>query len=73
MGLFSSDVEFYHDAGGQQPFSNVRDGVGKMFGRNDGIERSLVAGTLRVFPIKDFGALDVGEPYLVSCSENPNA
>ena len=60
MNLFTGDVEFYHDQGGQQSHTEVRTGFGTLFGRNDGIRRSLVPGSLRVFPIKNFGAIELG-------------
>ena len=60
MGLFSSDVEFYHDTGGLQGFDDVRAGFKSLFAKDNGIKRELLAGTLRVFPIKDYGALELG-------------
>ncbi|HXG72673.1 MAG TPA: nuclear transport factor 2 family protein [Gemmatimonadaceae bacterium] len=60
MALFNSDLEFYHDRGGLQSYSDVRIGFGNLFHMNNGIERRLQPGTLRVFPIKDYGALELG-------------
>ena len=60
MALFADDVEFYHDTGGLQHYAEVRAGFGNLFGRNDGIRRNLVAGSLRVFPIKGYGAIELG-------------
>ncbi len=60
MNLFTSDVEFYEDQGGLQSYADVNAGFGGMFGRNDGIKRNLLPGTLRVHPIKDFGAIELG-------------
>lgn len=58
--LFDSKVEFYHDLGGvtwdrEQMLANVRKNVCGKF------RRELVPGTLRVYPIKDFGAMEIGE------------
>lgn len=58
--LFDSKVEFYHDLGGvtwdrEQMLANVRENVCGKF------RRELVPGTLRVYPIKDFGAMEIGE------------
>jgi len=56
---FASDVEFYHDTGGvtwtrQDMLANTEKNVcGK-------IRRELVPGTLKVFPIKDYGAIAQG-------------
>lgn len=57
--FFAPDVEFYHDKGGvtwtrQAMIANTRKNVCGHF------RRELVPGTLRVFPIKDFGAIEQG-------------
>jgi hypothetical protein len=56
---FAPDVEFYHDTGGvtwtrQEMLQNTEKYVCGKF------RRELVSGSLRVFPIKDFGALSQG-------------
>ena len=58
-GYFAEDVEFYHDTGGvtwtrEAMLENTRKHVCGNF------SRELVPGTLRVHPIKDFGALSQG-------------
>lgn len=60
MALFTSDLEFYHDTGGLQSFTAVRTGFQSLFGQNNGIRRNLVPGTFRVFPVKDYGAVELG-------------
>lgn len=57
--FFAPDVEFYHDTGGvtwtrQAMIDNTRQHVCGNF------RRELVEGTLKVFPIKDFGAIEQG-------------
>ena len=56
---FSIDVEFYHDTGGvtwnrQEMLANTEKYVCGNF------RRELVPGSLRVYPIKDFGAIAQG-------------
>lgn len=56
---FSADVEFYHDTGGvtwnrKDMLANTEKNVCGHF------RRELVPGTLKVFPIKDFGAIEQG-------------
>lgn len=56
---FSPDVEFYHDTGGvtwnrQDMIANTKKHVCGNF------RRELIPGTLEVFPIKDFGAIEKG-------------
>ena len=58
-GYFAEDVEFYHDTGGvtwsrQEMLANTEKHVCGNF------SRELVAGTLKVFPVKDFGAISQG-------------
>jgi hypothetical protein len=57
--FFSDDIEFYHDKGGVTPsvqalVESIKNNVcGKL-------RRELVAGSLEVYPIPNFGALQVG-------------
>lgn len=55
---FSEDVEFYHDKGGVQ---HSRDVVVETTRKNicHKVRRELV-GTLEVYPIKDYGAIEMG-------------
>ena len=57
--FFAEDVEFYHDTGGvtwtrQAMLANTEKYVCGHF------RRELVAGSLRVYPVKDFGAIEQG-------------
>lgn len=56
---FAPDVEFYHDTGGvtwtrQEMIERTKQNVCGNF------RRELVPGSLKVFPIKDFGAIEQG-------------
>ncbi len=56
---FAEDVEFYHDTGGvtwsrDEMLANTRNHVCGKF------SRELVPGTIRVFPVKDFGSIEQG-------------
>ncbi|KQZ60412.1 hypothetical protein ASD53_02875 [Lysobacter sp. Root559] len=58
-GYFSPDVEFYHDTGGvtwsrDDMIANTKKYVCGNF------RRELIPGSLRVYPIKDFGAIAQG-------------
>ena len=61
MSLFASDLEFYHDTGGLQSYEEVTNGFRGLFTASNGIERSLVPGSLEVYPINDYGAIEIGE------------
>jgi ketosteroid isomerase-like protein len=60
MALFTDDLEFYHDKGGLTNKQQTREGFAGMFGRTPDIRRELVKGSLGVYPIKDYGAIEVG-------------
>ena len=58
-GYFSPDVEFYHDTGGvtrtrDQMIANTGKYVCGKF------TRQLIPGSLKVYPVKDFGAISQG-------------
>lgn len=57
---FSTDVEFFHDKAGLMTSREAVVEATKKFicGK---VRRELVAGTLEVYPIKDYGAMEVGE------------
>lgn len=60
MSMFTRDVEFYHDKGGLTNYDQTREGFRGMFDRMADIRRDLVPGSLKVYPIKDFGAIEIG-------------
>lgn len=60
MALFDRDVEFFHDTGGLQRFDDVQRGFAGLFAQGNGIRRELVPGSLRVYPVKGYGAMEVG-------------
>lgn len=60
MSLFTDDLEFYHDTGGLTDHRQTAEGFTKMFAGTPDIHRDLVKGTLEVYPIKDYGAIEIG-------------
>ncbi|HKV73502.1 MAG TPA: nuclear transport factor 2 family protein [Gemmatimonadales bacterium] len=60
MALFSPDLEFYHDKGGLQHWQDVDAGFKGMFAQDNGMHRELVPGTLEVYPIPHYGAMEAG-------------
>jgi ketosteroid isomerase-like protein len=61
MSMFSDDLEFYHDTGGVTNYAQTKDSFGKLFANTPDIRRDLVKGSLEVYPIKDYGAIEIGE------------
>ena len=59
--LFDIDLEFYHDLGGLSNYTQNIEALNTLFGRNLGLRRELVPGSLEVYPIKDYGAIQTGE------------
>ncbi len=47
-------------AGGLTNREQTREGFAKMFGNSPDIRRELIPGSLQVYPIKDFGAIEIG-------------
>ena len=60
MSMFTSDVEFYHDKGGLTNYEQTKNDFAKLFASSPDIKRELVNGTLEVYPIKDYGAIEIG-------------
>ena len=60
MSMFARDLEFYHDKGGLTNYDQTREGFRKMFATTPDIRRELLADSLKIYPIKDFGAIEVG-------------
>jgi hypothetical protein len=56
--LFTDDAEFYHDRTGASYGEAVKQL--RSCPRDNGVKRTLVAGSLEVYPIKDFGAVQMG-------------
>lgn len=58
--LFTTDLEFYHDKGGLTGYEYTIQSLKNTAARNDGLKRELVLGSLEVYPIKDYGAIQIG-------------
>ncbi len=58
--LFTEDLEFYHDKAGLTSYSQTIEGFKSQFESNDDMRRELVEGSLEVYPIPNFGAIEIG-------------
>ncbi|MDF2431560.1 MAG: hypothetical protein JWP44_1191 [Mucilaginibacter sp.] len=58
--LFAPNVEFYHDRGGLQDYQTTMNGFKGVFATTPDLRRELVPGTLEVYPIPGFGAIEIG-------------
>ena len=60
QSFFTPDLEFYQDNEGVENYSQTMKDFRQMFGQPSPIHRELVPGSLEVYPIKNYGAMEVG-------------
>ena len=58
--LFSHDLEFYHDKGGLTNYDHTIEFLKTTAKNNDQLRRDLVPGSLEVYPIPGYGAMQIG-------------
>lgn len=58
--IFDEDLEFYHDKGGLTNYDQNIESLSTLFAKGYNIQRHLVKGTLEVYPVKDYGAMEIG-------------
>ena len=59
MSYFAPNLEFFHDKGGLSDFSQTKAGFTRLFAQSPDISRTLVPGSLEVFPVKGYGAMHI--------------
>lgn len=60
QSILSEELEFYHDLGGVTNYTQNIEAFKKTFASDRKLRRSLVAGSMDVCPIKDYGAVQTG-------------
>jgi hypothetical protein len=58
--FFAPDLEFYQDNEGVENYPETIKDFSEIFGQPSKIRRVLVPGTLEVYPIKNYGAIETG-------------
>jgi len=58
--LFSEDLEFFHDKGGLTNYEHTINFMNETVKKNNGLRRDLVKGSLEVYPIPGYGAMEIG-------------
>lgn len=58
-GYFAEDLEFYHDTGGLLTLDVAMNGLMSVFAQSPDMRRDLVPGSLEVYPIRGYGAIQV--------------
>jgi hypothetical protein len=58
--FFARDLEFYQDNEGLENYTQTMKDFREMLGQPSRIRRDLVPGSVEVYPIKNYGAIEVG-------------
>jgi hypothetical protein len=58
--LFATNLEFYHDKGGLADYSSTINSFKSVFASTPDLRRELVPGTMEVYPIPGYGAVEMG-------------
>jgi hypothetical protein len=58
--FFARDLEFYQDDDGVKNYAQRMNDFSEMFRQSSAIRRELIPGSLEVYPIKNYGATEVG-------------
>ena len=59
--LFTTDLEFYHDKGGLTNYAQNMAAFRNTASANTDLRRDLIPGSLEVYEVKDFGAMQIGK------------
>jgi hypothetical protein len=59
--LFTNDLEFYHDKGGLTGYDHTLKFMKDVASNENGLRRDLVKGSVEVYPIPGYGAIQIGE------------
>ena len=70
--IFAQDIEFFHDQGGMTKYDQLIENTKRLFARNNGLKRTLVPSSLEIYPIKGYGALQVGEHTFCHVADGRN-
>lgn len=58
--LFTADLEFFHDKSGLTNYAHTINFMKEVAKNNNGLRRDLVKGSLEVYPIPGYGAMEIG-------------
>jgi hypothetical protein len=58
--FFAEDLEFYHDKGGLTGYGHTINFLKTTAKQNNQLRRELVKGSLEVYPIPGYGAMEIG-------------
>jgi len=61
QSVFAENLEFYHDKGGLSNYASSMASFKNVFKQNPDLRRDLVRGSLEIFPLPGYGAVEMGE------------
>ena len=61
MNYFDSSLELYQDNTGVRNFDQTKQAFGGLFKMSYVLNRKLIPGTMEVYPIRDYGAIETGQ------------
>jgi len=61
QSVFAETLEFYHDKGGLSGYTSSMESFKKIFQTTPDLRRELVTGTLEVYPVPGYGAIEMGQ------------
>lgn len=61
--FFTEDLEFYHDAGGLTNYAQNMQSIVDRCNKPYKVRRALVDGSMAVYPIKNYGAIQTGKHH----------
>lgn len=59
--IFAEDLEFFHDNDGLAGYAKTIESLASLFAQNNDLHRELVEGSMEVFPVPGYGAMQFGE------------
>ena len=59
--VFAESLEFYHDKGGLTDYATSMANFKNVFTQNPDLRRELVKGSLEIYPLPGYGAVEMGE------------
>ena len=66
ISYLADDVEFYHDKIGLTNFTQTKEAFARLFTQSPDITRTLVPGSLEVYPVKNYGAMRIATQRFVT-------
>lgn len=61
QSVFAENLEFFHDKGGLTNYAVSMENFKNVFKQNPDLRRELVQGSLEVYPLPGYGAVEMGE------------